>query len=44
MPPHHALTLTSSLMREAVEAHVDMLRSEGLTLPPPNSFPGYAAA
>jgi predicted RNase H-like HicB family nuclease len=32
------------LMREAVEAHVDVLRSEGLAVPQPSSFPGYVAA
>jgi predicted RNase H-like HicB family nuclease len=32
------------LMREAVEAHVDVLRSEGLAVPKPLSFPGYVAA
>lgn len=32
------------LMREAVEAHVDVLRSEGLAVPEPSSFPGYVAA
>jgi predicted RNase H-like HicB family nuclease len=32
------------LMRDAVEAHVDVLRSEGLTVPQPSSFPGYVAA
>lgn len=31
-------------MHEAVEAHVDVLRSEGLAVPPPASFPGYVAA
>ncbi len=32
------------LKREAVEAHVDVLRSEGLAVPQPSSFPGYVAA
>lgn len=32
------------LMHEAVEAHVDVLRSEGLAVPRPSSFPGYVAA
>jgi predicted RNase H-like HicB family nuclease len=32
------------LMREAVEAHVDVLRSEGFAVPEPSSFPGYVAA
>jgi predicted RNase H-like HicB family nuclease len=32
------------LMREAVEAHLDVLRSEGLAVPQPSSFPGYVAA
>lgn len=32
------------LMRQAVEAHVDVLRSEGLTVPRPSNFPGYVAA
>jgi predicted RNase H-like HicB family nuclease len=32
------------LMRDAVEAHVDVLRSEGLAVPEPSSFPGYVAA
>ena len=32
------------LMRDAVEAHVDILRSEGLAVPEPSSFPGYVAA
>lgn len=32
------------LMRDAVEAHVDVLRSEGLAVPQPSSFPGYVAA
>jgi predicted RNase H-like HicB family nuclease len=32
------------LMHEAVEAHVDVLRSEGLAVPQPSSFPGYVAA
>ena len=31
-------------MREAVEAHVDVLRSEGLAVPQLWSFPGYVAA
>jgi hypothetical protein len=32
------------LMHEAVEAHVDVLRAEGLAVPQPSSFPGYVAA
>jgi predicted RNase H-like HicB family nuclease len=32
------------LMHEAVEAHLDVLRSEGLAVPRPSSFPGYVAA
>jgi predicted RNase H-like HicB family nuclease len=32
------------LMQEAVEAHIDVLRSEGLAVPQPSSFPGYVAA
>ena len=32
------------LMREAVEAHVDVLRSEGLAVPQPSSSPGHVAA
>lgn len=32
------------LMREAVETHLDVLRSEGLAVPEPSSFPGYVAA
>lgn len=32
------------LMRDAVEAHVDVLRSEGLAVPEPSSYPGYVAA
>lgn len=32
------------LMREAVEAHVNVLRGEGLVVPQPSSFPGYVAA
>lgn len=35
---------TEQLMREAVEAHVDVLRSEGLAVPRPSSFAGYVAA
>lgn len=32
------------LMRDAVEAHVELLRSEGLPVPEPSSFPDYVAA
>jgi predicted RNase H-like HicB family nuclease len=32
------------LMREAVEAHLDVLRTEGIETPRPSSFPGYVAA
>ena len=32
------------LMREAVEAHVELLRAEGLAVPTPSSFSGYVAA
>ena len=32
------------LMREAVEAHMDVLRLEGLGVPQPASFAGYVAA
>lgn len=32
------------LMREAVEAHVEVLRTEGLMVPQPSSFPGYVGA
>jgi len=32
------------LIGEAVEAHIDVLRAEGLTVPPPASFSGYVAA
>ena len=32
------------LIGEAVEAHIDVLRSEGLAVPQPSSFSGYVAA
>jgi predicted RNase H-like HicB family nuclease len=32
------------LIGEAVEAHIDVLRSEGLSVPQPTSFSGYVAA
>ena len=32
------------LMREAVEAHIEVLRAEGLAVPQPSSFSGYVAA
>jgi predicted RNase H-like HicB family nuclease len=32
------------LMHDAVGAHLEVLRSEGLALPQPTSFPGYVAA
>lgn len=32
------------MMREAVGAHVEVLRAEGLAVPRPSSFAGYVAA
>lgn len=32
------------LMREAVEAHIEFLRTEGLPVPEPSNFAGHVAA